>query len=223
MPPTCSGKAKTARSPAAFAPAPNCGQLRDDVLARSGTRTGRPVREASTQGPCPRVNCSSSSSRAPPSLAATVPAGPSSVINASPTPLTGRDRAHRRTRLLGSSTPSREPARTRERISVTALDAMCTSPARPLWGDHGGGRQRAFACGATPAVRGERMPTMPRTAVNRHLRPLRAGHHPAVGQRPHHRQAPTPVNAGAVIAPLTVVLDDNRHAGVADLGEDVEE
>src|SRR5687768_10329649 len=127
MPPTRNGKAKTATKPAASAPAANAGQRAGAVRARSGWRTGRPVREASTQGPSPRENCSSSNSSAVPSVTATVPAGPSSVISASPTPLTGTVRAQSLTRPAGRSVPLGDSASTTERISVTRVDATSTS------------------------------------------------------------------------------------------------
>ncbi len=131
MPPTWRGKAKTARSPAARAAGPNSGQRSDSASARSGTSTGRPVVEASTHGSAPNVNCSSSNCWAPPSLAATVPAGPSSVINASPTPLTGTARRQSPTKIPAESAAPRESARTAERISATLVDAVTIGSHEP--------------------------------------------------------------------------------------------
>ena len=97
--------------------------------ARSGCRTGRPVREASTHGPSPSVNCSSSSSARrrrsrPPCLPArrrsSAPVPPRSPAGSGAQPGAGR---HRELRHV------RGAARAADSSSVTRLDA--TAVQRP--------------------------------------------------------------------------------------------
>jgi len=66
-----------------------------------------------------------------PSVAATVPAGPMLVINTSPTPVTGRDRAHARTNRSGRLAPPKESLAIPDRICVTRADASTLSS--PAW------------------------------------------------------------------------------------------
>ncbi|HJX43680.1 MAG TPA: hypothetical protein VJ352_08375 [Geodermatophilus sp.] len=73
------------------------------------------------------------------------------------------------------------------------------------------------------AVRGGCVLVLPRTAADRHRRPVSSGGDGGVGQDPHHPQPSSPVDAGGRVPPPAVVADDDRHPRVADLGQDVEE
>ena len=86
--PTCIGNPKTARAPAATAGGENAGQRGRSGSARSGSRTGRSSRCASTHGPSPRVNCNSSISVLTSSELHTDPARRSPDINMIPAPVT---------------------------------------------------------------------------------------------------------------------------------------
>src|SRR5665647_1647556 len=95
------------------------------------SRTGRPVLEESTHGPSPRVYWSSSIVAAGPSLAATEPAGPASVISTIPTPVTGSACAHARTNRSGRRDAAGEPSATPARISATRTEVtLITIPHR---------------------------------------------------------------------------------------------
>src|SRR4051812_11741676 len=241
MAPTRSGKANTAATPAPRAPAANAGQSRGAVAARSGWRTGRPDCEASTHGPSPRVNWRSSRVSAEPSVAATVPAGPRSVMSARPTPLTGRAPAHCCTSAEGSALPPGEPVQMSERISATRPDVMPTSTLcrrprnrrlRPspsaADGPVAGGPYLRGA--SADCVRGPRgaPPSVAGVAVHQVAEgdggAERAGGEGDSGEHRHHVQASAPVaGLGVRRGPPPVVADDDADAAALDLGLHVEE
>src|SRR5665648_542134 len=184
MAPTRSGNAKIARMPASSAPAEKPGHRAGPETSRSGCRTGRPVLEESTHGPSPRVYWSSSIVAAGPSLAATEPAGPASVISTIPTPVTDSACAHARTNRSGRRDAAGEPSATPARISATRTEVtLITIPHRAT------STRRAIMSGPwLPNSHHRHESTQPATAAGPRVPawPRPSGTHPTVPARPTH-------------------------------------
>src|SRR4028119_836744 len=138
MPPTRSGKAKIACSPAASAPALKCGHLRDDVLARSGASTGRPAGEASTPGPPPRVTSSSPPRGAPPPPAAPARPPPGGAVESLHAQRPAAPGGHRAGRTVVGHQRQPHPAHretSRAQAHQTVGQATCTGGGGPDGGE----------------------------------------------------------------------------------------
>src|SRR5687768_17251626 len=96
------GKPNTARAPASTAGGAKANQRGRSGSARSASTTGRSSRWASTQGPSPRVNCSSSISALTSLLEHTEPCCVSPVMSMMPAPVMSATLAHASHRRAGS-------------------------------------------------------------------------------------------------------------------------
>ena len=106
-----SGNPKTARAPAATACSLNAAQRVTAGSARSGSTTGWLWRYASTHGPSPSVNCSSSIVALTSFVVHTEPCGCSSIISMIPAPVISVTSAQTTHRRVVDGLPWASPAR----------------------------------------------------------------------------------------------------------------